>query len=266
MSARRAEPPAARGNAEARVGRGIVPRRRHRFDLSPRDAIALQRRMRAKLVLRGGPRAPRLIAGADVAYDKQSGRCFAAVVVVRAPGMEVVEQVAADTPISFPYVPGLLTFREGPAVLAAFRKLKHRPDVVLFDGHGLAHPRRFGLASHLGYLLDIPSIGCAKSILVGEHGRLGGRAGSYAWLIDRGERIGAALRTRAGVRPIYVSPGHRVGFAAAIRIARGAVTRYRVPEPTRLADILVERMKREFLARHRGRHGAGGAPVSRKRT
>jgi deoxyribonuclease V len=233
--------------------------------LTPRDAIALQRRMRARLVLRGGPRAPRLIAGADVAYDKASGRCFAAVVLMRAPEMEVVEEVAADAPISFPYVPGLLTFREGPAVLAAFRKLTGRPDVVLFDGHGLAHPRRFGLASHLGYLLDTPSVGCAKSILVGEHAKLGHRAGSIAWLIDRGERVGAALRTRPGVRPIYISPGHRVGFAAAIRIAMSAVTKYRVPEPTRLADILVERMKREYLADQR-RQGAGSSPVSSQRT
>jgi deoxyribonuclease V len=222
--------------------------------------------MRARLVLRGGPRAPRLIAGADVAYDKESARCFAAVVLMRAPEMKVIEEAVADAPISFPYVPGLLTFREGPAVLAAFRKLRQRPDVVLFDGHGLAHPRRFGLASHLGYLLDVPSVGCAKSILVGEHRRLGRRAGSFAWLIDRGERVGAALRTRAGVRPIYVSPGHRVGFAAAIRIALTAVTKYRVPEPTRLADILVERMKREFLAGQDRRHGAGNSPVSRKRT
>jgi deoxyribonuclease V len=221
--------------------------------------------MRARLVLRGGPRAPRLIAGADVAYDKASARCFAAVVLMRAPALEVVEEAAADAPISFPYVPGLLTFREGPAVLAAFRKLRQRPDVVLFDGHGLAHPRRFGLASHLGYLLDVPSVGCAKSILVGEHARLAHRAGAIAWLIDRGERVGAAVRTRAGVRPIYVSPGHRVGFAAAIRIALASVTKYRVPEPTRLADILVERMKREFLAAQR-RHGAGSSPVSSQRT
>ncbi len=250
----------------AERGGGVIPRRQHRWDLSPRDAIALQQRMRAGLVLRGGPRAPRLIAGADVAYDKQSGRCFAAVVVMRAPEMELFEHAEADAPIAFPYVPGLLTFREGPALLAAFRKLKHRPDVVLFDGQGLAHPRRFGLASHLGYLLDIPSVGCAKSILVGEHGRLAQRAGSFAWLIDRGERVGAALRTRTGVRPIYVSPGHRVGFAAAIRIALAAATKYRVPEPTRHADILVEKTKREYLAGQRGRHGAGGAPVSRKRT
>jgi deoxyribonuclease V len=119
----------------------------------------------------------------------------------------------------------------------------------MFDAQGYAHPRRFGLASHLGYLLDAASIGCAKSILVGEHGALGTTAGSFAWLVDHGERIGAALRTRAGVRPVYVSPGHRVGFRQALRLALMTVGRFRVPEPTRLADIAVARLKRESAAR-----------------
>ena len=233
-----------------RFARGVRPKRRHRWDLTPREAIALQKRMRSRLIVRGGPRRPRLIAGADVAYDKASARCFAAVVVLSAPGMRVVEEASAESAITFPYVPGLLTFREGPALLAAFAKLNHCPDLVIFDGQGLAHPRRFGLASHLGYLLDIPSIGCAKSILVGAHQSLAAPSGSFAWLIDRGERVGAALRTRSGVRPIYVSPGHRVGFRAAIRLALSAVTKFRLPEPTRLADILVERVKRERLAQH----------------
>lgn len=204
--------------------------------------------MRAKLIVRGGPRQPRLVAGADVAYDKASARCFAAVVVMRAPEMTIVEEVTADASIAFPYVPGLLTFREGPALLAAFAELRNRPDLILFDGHGLAHPRRFGLAAHLGYLLDIPSIGCAKSILIGEHANLNDRAGSIAWLTDRGERIGAAVRTRANTRPIYVSPGHRVGFAASIRLALASVTKYRIPEPTRIADILVEKAKRKLVS------------------
>lgn len=210
--------------------------------------------MRAGLIIRDGPRAPRLIAGADVAYDKASGRCFAAVVVMRSPGMELVECATAIGKTAFPYVPGLLTFREGPILLAAFRDLRTRPDLVIFDGQGLAHPRRLGLASHMGYLFDIPSIGCAKSILVGEHEAVGPRAGDFSWLVHKGERVGAALRTRDNVRPIYVSPGHRVGFRLALRLALCAVTRFRVPEPTRVADMMVARLKREHLNAHAG-HG-----------
>ena len=222
--------------------------RRHRWDLTPRQAIALQKRLSARIKLSGVPRNPKLIAGADVAYDKRTRRCFAAVVILRAPSMEEVECATATRRTRFPYVPGLLTFREGPVLLDAFGRLRNRPDLILFDGQGIAHPRRFGLATHLGYLLDIPSVGCAKSLLIGEHGKLRERAGSFAWLIDRGERVGAALRTRNGIRPIYVSPGYRVGFRDAIRLALCAVTKYRLPEPTRLADILVEKLKRGRLS------------------
>lgn len=223
--------------------------RRHRWNLAPRQAIALQRRLRAGLILRGGPRTPRLVAGADVAYAKERGRCYAAVVVLSLPDLRVVEEASAERAVTFPYVPGLLSFREGPAVLAALARLRCRPDLIMFDAQGYAHPRRFGLASHLGYVLDIASIGCAKSILVGEHAALGQRAGSFAWLVDHGERIGAALRSRAGVRPIYVSPGHHVGFRQALRLAQMTVDKFRVPEPTRLADILVARLKREATTR-----------------
>jgi deoxyribonuclease V len=226
--------------------------------------MALQRRLARLVRLAGAPRKPGLIAGADVAYDPATRRCFAAVVVMRAPDLEVVEQATAERRTSYPYVPGLLTFREGPVLLDAFAKLSSRPDVILFDGQGIAHPRRFGLASHLGYLLNVPSVGCAKSLLVGEHGPVGERAGACAWVVDRGERVGAALRTRAGVRPIYVSPGYRVGFSDAIRLALGAVTKYRVPEPTRLADILVERLKRERAAKARAARPRRGSARSRQ--
>ncbi len=233
--------------AFSRRGRGVRPVRRHRWNLTPREAVALQNRMRTGLIIRDGPQAPRFIAGADVAYDKASGMCFAAVVVMRSPEMELVECATAVGKTSFPYVPGLLTFREGPILLAAFGGLRTRPDLVMFDGQGLAHPRGFGLASHMGYLLDIPSIGCAKSILVGEHDAVGPRAGDFSWMVHKGERVGAALRTRDNVRPIYVSPGHRVGFRPALRFALSAVTRFRIPEPTRIADMMVARLKRERL-------------------
>ncbi len=193
----------------------------------------------------GGPRRPRTIAGADVAYDDDRGRCFAAVVVTSVPGMKVVEQVTAESAVAFPYAAGLLAFREGPPLLAAFAKLHRRPGVIIFDAHGIAHPRRFGLASHLGYLLDVPSIGCAKSIFVGKPLKLNEQAGSTAALIDAGECVGAAVRTRTGVRPVYVSPGHRVGRRRAVELVLHAVTRYRIPEPLRLAGILARRCKRE---------------------
>jgi deoxyribonuclease V len=163
--------------------------------------------------------------------------------------METLDTATAQGPTSFPYVPGLLTFREGPILLRAFARLTTRPDLIIFDGHGFAHPRRFGLASHLGYLLDIPSIGCAKSVLIGEYREPDWRAGSFAWLIHQGERIGAAVRTRDGRRPVYVSVGHRMGLANALRIVLSVVTKFRIPEPTRIADIMVERLKRERLAR-----------------
>ncbi|MGH7948293.1 MAG: endonuclease V, partial [Candidatus Binataceae bacterium] len=176
------------------AGRTVAPARRHRWRITPRQAIALQKRLSVRVRISGGPRNPKLIAGADVAYDKQSRRCFAAVVVLRAPGMEVIERATATRRTTFPYVPGLLTFREGPVLLDAFARLRNRPDVILFDGQGIAHPRRFGLATHMGYLLDIPSVGCAKSLLVGRHGKVRERRGSFAWLVDRDERIGAAVR------------------------------------------------------------------------
>ncbi len=226
----------------------VPPARRHRWTVTPRQAIALQKRLSVRLKLCAGPRSPRLIAGADVAYDKRTQLCFAAVVVMRAPAMEMVEYATAVRRTSFPYVPGLLTFREGPVLLDAFAQLSHRPDVILFDGQGIAHPRRFGLASHIGYLLDIPSVGCAKSLLIGEFAKLGRRAGSVSWLTHQGERVGAAVRTQAGVRPIFVSPGCRVRFRDAIQLALSTATRFRLPEPTRLADILVEKLKRDHLS------------------
>jgi len=229
---------------------------------APRTGNPAQEPNAGPLTIRDGPRAPRLIAGADVAYEKKYSRCFAAVLLVEVPSLKIVERATAESKLVFPYVPGLLSFREGPALLAAFARLKHRPHLIMFDGHGLAHPRRFGLASHLGYLLGVPSIGCAKSILVGEHGPLGQAVGSSAWLVDRGERVGAAVRTRDGVRPIYVSPGDGVGLKQAIRLALMATGKYRVPEPTRQADILVGRFKREWLARLKaGKRSGAERPV-----
>ncbi len=184
------------------------------------------------------------MAGADLAYRPDGRWAWAAVVLVELPEGRLVESATAAGRPRFPYVPAYLTFREGPLLLAAFRRLRRRPDLCLFDGQGLAHPRRFGLACHMGLLLDLPSVGCAKSLLVGEHGEPGRARGAWSPIRDEGERVGAAVRTRAGVRPLFVSPGHRIGLAGAIRWAL-ACSRYRVPEPIRLAEQLVNRLKRK---------------------
>jgi len=189
----------------------------------------------------------RIIAGADVAFDKPRGRGVAVVVALAWPGLEEVRRVCVEAPVTFPYVPGLLSFRETPLLMVAFEQLDVAPDLLMVDGHGYAHPRRFGYASHLGLLLDLPTIGVAKSILIGAHQGVGEEAGGRADLVDSGEVIGAAVRTRERVRPVYVSVGHRIDLDAAVawvlRCARGR----RVPEPTRVADALTHEMKRRML-------------------
>lgn len=211
---------------------------RHRWPRTPREAIALQERLRAKVERRDRIGRVRLVAGADVAFEQGGAVTRAAVVVLSFPGLELEDWAIARRPTRFPYVPGLLSFREAPAVVAAWRKLRIRPDLLLCDGQGVAHPRRLGLASHLGLLLDVPTIGAAKSRLVGSHDEPGNEKGAWAPLVHDGETVGAALRTRAGVKPIYVSIGHRVTLKTAIRYVLACAPRYRLPETTRLADGL----------------------------
>lgn len=215
----------------------------HPWDLTPSEAIALQSRLAPQVVREGDPGGVKLVAAADVAfvdrpYRRQPGLARAAVVLLSYPDLAVIEQHVVEAPVTFPYVPGLLSFREVPALAHAFEALERRPDLLLVDGQGLAHPRRFGLACHLGLLLDVPAIGCAKSRLCGEHGTVPAEAGTRTPLIDRGEVIGLVLRTRAGVAPLFVSVGHRIGLDAAadwvLHLCRG----YRLPEPIRLADRL----------------------------
>jgi deoxyribonuclease V len=169
----------------------------------------------------------------DVAVREEIAR--AAVVVLRYPDLTPIETALAELPVAFPYIPGLLSFREAPAILAACAKLTTAPDLFIFDGQGTAHPRRLGIARHVGLFLDRPSIGCAKSRLCGEHGELPSHAGAWAPLTDAGEIIGAVVRTREEVRPVYVSPGHRVDLATAIRHVLACCRGYRLPEPCRLA-------------------------------
>ncbi|HZN02538.1 MAG TPA: deoxyribonuclease V, partial [Candidatus Polarisedimenticolia bacterium] len=219
-----------------------------RWPRTPRAAIALQKSLRPRLSLLGGPRSPRTVAGADLAYDLERDRLHAVVVVFRFPSLEWVETSAVTRRIPFPYIPGLLSFREAPAIIAAWRRLRRPADLLLCDGQGIAHPRGLGLASHLGLLLDVPTIGCAKSLLVGEHGPVGYDRSATTPLRHAGRIVGAVVRTRAGVAPIVVSPGHRIGVARAVRLALACTRGFRIPEPTRQADLLVGRLRRGLEA------------------
>jgi deoxyribonuclease V len=179
----------------------------------------------------------RLIAGVDVSVNRYAKTGTAAVVVLSYPEMEIVETGLVTKQVEFPYVPGLLSFREAQLILAAFEKLKVTPDLVIVDGQGIAHPRRIGLASHLGLCLGIPVIGCAKSRLIGEYEEPENEAGSYTELRDNDEVIGAVVRTKAGVKPVYVSIGHLIDLPSAVRMMLGCCRGYRLPEPTRLAHM-----------------------------
>jgi deoxyribonuclease V len=205
----------------------------------------MQLRLRDRLVTEAPPAfAPRLIAGADVSMERFGKRAYAGIVVLDAATLEVVDEAAAAAPIRFPYVPGYLSFRELPPLEEIWQRLTVRPDLVVFDGHATAHPRRFGLACHGGVLWDVPTIGCAKNLLVGEHERLPEARGSHAPLLLQGDVVGAVLRTRTGVKPLYVSPGHRMDLPTALRIILSLAPRYREPETTRRAHRLVNALRR----------------------
>lgn len=199
------------------------------------EAIALQRELAGRVLKGGGELKPRFIAGIDISVGRGQAMARGAVVVLSYPGLEMVAKSVVEGSLDFPYIPGLLSFRELPLALEAFRRLEIAPDLILVDGQGLAHPRRLGIACHLGLFLDRPTIGCAKSRLCGTHQEPGARAGDRAWLVDGGEVIGAALRTRAGVKPVYVSIGHKIDLDAAIGWVLRCLGGYRLPEPTRLA-------------------------------
>lgn len=208
---------------------------RHRWDLSPQEAIALQQELRAEVVadrpLDFG--SVRLVAGVDVSV--KGGVSHAAVVVATFPEFQTVEAAQATRPTPFPYVPGLLSFREGPVLEEAFHSLATEPDVFLFDGNGLAHPRRIGIASHMGLWLGRPTVGCAKTLLTGRHDPVPPEKGAWAPLVDQAETVGAALRTRAGTNPVFVSPGHLCDLAGAVDLVLRCSPKFRLPEPIRLA-------------------------------
>lgn len=210
----------------------------HSWDLSPKEAVALQRSLRDRVIRTDRIGAVRRVAGVDAGFEDEGRITRAAVAVLDYPSLALVERAIARVPTRFPYVPGLLSFREAPAVLAAFAKLAAPVDLILYDGQGIAHPRRCGIASHVGLALDCPSIGVAKTRLLGEHRAPADRPGAWVPLRDGGETIGAVLRTRRGVKPVYVSIGHRVSLETAVRWTMACCTKYRLPETTRHAHRL----------------------------
>lgn len=210
----------------------------HAFDLSPAAAIALQKTLAERIEHHDRLGDIQLLAGVDVGFEDAGQTTRAAVAVLDAATLTVVDQAVARRPTSFPYIPGLLSFREIPAVLEAFAALHRAPDLLLVDGQGIAHPRRIGIASHLGLLLDLPSIGVGKSRLVGKAEEPGRDKGCWTPLMDKGETIGAVLRSRTDIAPLYISIGHRVCLDTALAWTQRALTRYRLPETTRAAHRL----------------------------
>ena len=209
----------------------------HDWEVSLEQAREVQLGLARRVVTKNEGINPRLIAGVDISSPGSQSMARGAVVVLSYPELDVVEIKTTENKLSLPYIPGLLSFRESPLILAACQKLDNTPDLILVDGQGIAHPRRLGLASHLGLFLDVPTIGCAKSILCGRHEPVGEEIGSYAELVDNGEIIGAAVRTKFGVKPIYVSIGHKIDLASALYWVTKCCRGYRLPEPTRLAHL-----------------------------
>jgi len=210
----------------------------HAWEVTPAEARALQLELAGQVERQDRLPTIQRVAGVDVGFEDNGSITRAAVALLSFPGLQLLEQSVVRVPTSFPYVPGLLSFREGPGVLAALARLSTPPDLLLCDGQGIAHPRRLGIASHLGVLLDMPSIGVAKSRLIGRHEEPSMEKGEWTPLLDKDEVIGAVLRSRRGCRPLYVSTGHRVSLATAIALVLACTPRYRLPETTRQAHRL----------------------------
>ncbi len=217
----------------------------HRWDVSPPEAIQIQEELRGKIRIAPPKRRFRIVAAADIAYSRKDDTAYAAALVFSLPDLELLEKAEAAARVSFPYIPGLLAFREGPILLNAFCRLRQEPDLLLIDGQGTAHVRSMGIAGHMGLLLDVSSIGCAKSRFIGRYGDLPGAAGSAVSLLDGDRVIGSVVRTRAGVKPVFVSPGHKIDLETSVHMILALRRGYRIPEPLRLAHLAVNRLRRE---------------------
>jgi len=221
----------------------MIPIINHSWAVNEIEAIALQKEFAPKVITKDLFDDIHYVAGVDVAYSKNSDKLVAAIVILDISTLDVIEIATAEDKVEFPYIPGLFSFRELPPLIKAFAKLRQTPDLVMCDGQGYAHPRRFGLACHLGLLFDIPTIGCGKTVLLGESQELTLQRGAMVDLLDRGEVIGSSLRTQTNINPIYVSIGHRISLATACHWSLRLTPKYRLPEPIRAADQVV----RSFL-------------------
>lgn len=213
----------------------------HSWEVSPQEAIKIQKDLKSKISLKKSFSKIDKIAGADVSYYQN--KMIAGVIIFEFPNLKIIERQSFVSSINFPYIPGLLTFREGPSLLAAFKKIKNEPDIILFDGQGIAHPRRMGIATHLGLFLGKPAIGCAKSRLSGKYTSVGEEKGDCTLLKDGKEILGAVLRTRKRVKPIFVSPGHKIDLSNSIEIILKCMVKYRLPLPVREAHIFVNQIR-----------------------
>ena len=214
----------------------------HSWNVSVEEAIQIQEALKNRIILKKTFSKVRTIGGGDVAYSKNGNLLFGAIVILSFPDMEILDMATADGQIPFPYIPTLLTFREGPILIKTFQRLKIKPDIMIFDGQGIAHPRGMGLASHMGLWLNLPSIGCAKTALLDEFISPGPSKGSYEWIRREGKKVGAVLRTKENVKPLFVSPGHRIDLLTSIQLLLESCWGFRIPEPLRKAHQLSRSM------------------------
>jgi deoxyribonuclease V len=215
----------------------------HSWNISVKEAFRIQEALADRIIQEKLSSTVRTIGGGDVAYSKEGNRLFGAIVVLSVPDMEILETAAAADKVLFPYFPTLLSFREGPVLIKTFNLLKIKPDIMIYDGQGIAHPRGMGLASHMGLWFDLPSIGCAKTPLLDEFVLPRPSRGSFEWIQKEREKVGAVLRTKEKVKPLFISPGHRIDLMTSIRIILKSCQGFRIPEPLRKAHQLAERKK-----------------------
>jgi len=215
----------------------------HNWDLTYDEAVKIQTELSSYIILQNYISKPRLIAGADVSYSKGSDIFFSGVVVFDILTMAIVEEATAYSKVSFPYIPGLLSFRESPVLLKAFEKLANIPDLAIIDGQGIAHPRGLGIASHIGLILNIPTIGCAKNVLVGKYEPPGIEFGESSPILYKNKNVGVALRTKKNVSPVFVSPGHKIDIESSMKVVLDTCDGYRLPEPIRQAHLLVNKKR-----------------------
>lgn len=220
--------------------------RLHPWTDDVREAERLQDKYAPDVSIKVEKTSFRLVGGVDVAYSKRDNTGFATVVIMKVPEMELLEKVRAQAEVTFPFVPGLFFFREGPVITKALSRLKFVPDVFLFDGHGIDHPRRIGMAAHMGIMLDMPTIGCAKKLLIGKVDPLGNQVGDTAPIYLGNEEVGRAVRSRENVKPLYVSPGHKIDVDVSVKTVIDLLRGYRLPEPLRLAHIMVNKQRRNY--------------------